>query len=97
MVVSIRSTSGKEAFAIYAKRPSGVIKMSLAESPEIRRVVITELVSVSGVTAISPGSLSTGMVAMFVCATVSRTEMLAERASEIKALSRSGVISIRIG
>ena len=34
---------------------------------------------------------------MFVCATVSRTEMLADSELEIKALSRSGVIAIRIG
>src|SRR5436190_7054070 len=37
------------------------------------------------------------MVAMFVSATVSRTEMLSESASVIKALSRSCVIAIRIG
>ena len=47
--------------------------------------------------ALSPGTLLTGMVAMFVRATVSRTEMLADCASEINALSRFGVIAIRIG
>src|SRR5207249_9663172 len=51
----------------------------------------------SGVIVVSPGTLYTGMVAMFVCATVSRTEMLADSELEIKALSRSGVIAIRIG
>src|SRR5439155_17813136 len=51
----------------------------------------------SGVIVVSPGTLYTGMVAMFVCATVSRTEMLADSELEINALSRSGVIAIRIG
>ena len=51
----------------------------------------------SGVRVLSPGNLSTGIVAMFVCATVSRTEMLAECPLEIKALSRSRVMAIRIG
>src|SRR4030095_14824911 len=37
------------------------------------------------------------MVAVFVSATVSRTEMLAELAFDTKALSRSGVMTIRIG
>src|SRR6266487_4326261 len=51
----------------------------------------------SGVIVVSPGTLYTGMVAMFVCATVSRTEMLPDSELEINALSRSGVIAIRIG
>src|SRR5215467_3037580 len=37
------------------------------------------------------------MVAMFVRATVSRTEMVPESSSATKALSRSGVVAIRIG
>src|SRR5215471_13037281 len=47
--------------------------------------------------ALSPGTLLTGMVAVFVCATVSRTETLADFPLETKALSRFGVIAIRIG
>src|SRR5215472_12202819 len=47
--------------------------------------------------ALSPGTLLTGMVAVFVCATVSRTETLADFPLETNALLRSGVIAIRIG
>ena len=51
----------------------------------------------SGVIALSPGEMPTGMVAVFVRATVSRTEMLADIPLETKALRRFGVIAIRIG
>src|SRR6266576_2774751 len=51
----------------------------------------------SGVIALSPGEVPTGMVAVFVRATVSRTEMLADIPLETKALRRFGVIAIRIG
>src|SRR5438552_6421032 len=51
----------------------------------------------SGVIALSPGKMPTGMVAVFVRASVSRTEMLADIPLETKALRRFGVIAIRIG
>ena len=51
----------------------------------------------SGVIVVSPGFLATGMVAMFVRATVSRTDIFAECPLETKALRRFGVITIRTG
>ena len=51
----------------------------------------------SGVIALSPGEMPTGMLAVFVRATVSRTETLAESMLLTKALRRSGVVAIRIG
>src|SRR6266576_1311229 len=47
--------------------------------------------------ALSPGRWPTGMVAMFVRATVSRTEMVPSLPLETKALSRFGVMARRIG
>ena len=48
-------------------------------------------------TALSPGTLLTGMVAVTVRVTVSRTEMFEDFALETKALSLFGVIATRIG
>ena len=48
-------------------------------------------------TSSSPVFLYTVMVAMFVSATVSRTEMVPETSSDTKAVRRSGVVAIRIG